>query len=114
MGCSEVIRLLVRWALRNEHHKIAAAYLYYVENRSISEIAHELGKPRTTVRGWVLRVAQRNGGGSTSYRGLSRLLREVYPIVFSLPPALRKPTPELIEAKAREVIKLWCGFTTRA
>ena len=83
MGCAGVVELLVRWALQNEHHKVLAAYMYYVENRSPSEIATVIHHQRLAVRGWVQRLRERCGGPDAR---IARVVRLAFPVVFTIPP----------------------------
>jgi len=95
---------LVRWALQNEHHKILAVFMYYVENRSPSEIATVIHHQRLAVRGWVQRLKEKCSGPDTR---VSKIVRLAFPVVFTLPPAtkgkrvdpgtLRKVTGEVLE-----------------
>ena len=103
MGCSGVVELLVRWALQNEHYKVLAAYMYYVENRGPSEIAAAIHHQRLAVRGWLLRLRRR----CNSDARIARIVRLAFPVVFALPPTtygkrvnpgiLRKVTAEVLE-----------------
>jgi len=95
MGCSGVVELLTKWALRGELEKVVACYRYYVENVSKSDIAHELGVTKHMVAGWVQRLAKRNGETHCRPFGVARILRELLPELMQLaPPTKRKVDPE--------------------
>jgi len=104
VGCSGVVELLVRWALQNEHIKILAVYMYYVENRSPSEIATAVHYPRLAVRGWVQRLKEKCNGPDTR---VSKVVRLAFPIVFALPPAAKgkRVDPGTLRKVTREVLE---------
>jgi len=87
VGLRDALLLLVRWRLAGYSYRLTAAYQYFVENRSPSELAKEYRVTRNALVGYLARLALANGDYiSQRYAGIGRLLRAVYPVLCEVEP----------------------------